>query len=244
MISLNFKTSLFAIVLLLIGSTGFSQSPVVVYGELRAIMQRGDLSAKVSLDTMNFTPSTIGLGVASGLKGEIIIVEGKPYISYLKNGKVVTEQSNDIKAAMLVTSDLIPKRTISEGVVMERRESHALTDISSMADFEYILDKVVVAEKELTSPFGFSLKVFSENLVYHIIDWAEGVEHTPDNHKQFAVKGKITNEEVMIIGFYSEKPGIFTPHSSKIHLHVYHPKTGVVGHVDEINIKSAVLTIY
>jgi acetolactate decarboxylase len=224
---LNFKTHLFAIVLLLVASTGFSQSPVVVYGELRAIMQRGDLSGKVLLDTLTLKEHTIGLGVAAHLQGEIIVVDGKILVSSVEDGSIVSKEKEGLTAAMLVTANAGVDRDL------------VITDVESIARLEQRLKSY-----SASGPFAFVISGEAVEIAYHVISWKEGTHHTPDNHKQFAVKGKITNEEVIIIGFYSDKPGIFTPHSSKIHLHVYHPKTGVVGHVEDVNFKSAVLTIH
>jgi acetolactate decarboxylase len=224
---LNFKISLFAIVLLLIGMTGFSQSPVVVNGELRAIMQRGDFSAKVLLDTLKMNEHTIGLGVAAQLKGEIVVIDGKILVSSVEDGSIVSKEKEGIEAAMLVTANAGVNRDL------------VITSVESIARLEQTLKAY-----SASGPFAFVIDGKADEITYHVIAWKEGTDHTRDNHKQFAVKGKIANEEVIIIGFYSDKPGIFTPHTSKIHLHVYHPGTGVVGHVDEITIKSAALKIY
>jgi alpha-acetolactate decarboxylase len=224
---LNFKTGLFAIMLLSIGTTCFSQSHVVVYGELRAIMQRGDLSAKVLLDTLTIKEHTIGLGVAAHLKGEIVVINGKIFISSIQNGSIVSKEKDGLAAAMLVTANA------------EVSRDRLIGDVESIARLEQTLKVYSGSE-----PFAFVIDAKADEITYHVIDWKEGIVHTPDNHKQFAVIGKIVNDEVIIIGFYSDKPGTFTPHTSKIHLHVYHPRTGIVGHVENINIKKAVLEIY
>ncbi len=212
---------------MLIGADALSQTPVTVYGELRAIMQQGDLSAKVLLDTMKLAGPTIGLGVAARLKGEIIIVNGVSYISYVENGKVVSKQDNSIGAAMLVTSTTKTEQDLLIG------------GYESIAELEKTLKTY-----SKSRPFAFVIDAQEGEVSYHVIDWQGSTAHTPGNHKQFAVKGTITGEPVTIIGFYSEEPGVFTPHTSKVHLHVYHPKSGLVGHVDELNVKNLIIQIY
>jgi acetolactate decarboxylase len=227
----------------LIAIDALSQAPVTVYGELRAIMQRGDLSPKVSLDTMKMTSTTFGLGVAAGLKGEIIIIEGKPYVSYIKDGKVDLKQAKDLNAAMIVTSDLVMNRRTmkldsnAEGAMRSRG---IVSQVQSLKSLEELLDFLVAREK-ITGPVAFVIDVFSGNVSYHVIDWKDGVEHTPENHKQFAVSGKLINERMTIVGFYSQSSvGVFTPHSSKIHVHVYCPSKGIVGHIEELVLKGEV----
>lgn len=70
------------------------------------IMQEGDLSARVNVDTIRFSNTTYGLGVAAHLKGEIIIIEGKCFRSFIENGHVVTRQETDTKASMLVRTQI------------------------------------------------------------------------------------------------------------------------------------------
>jgi acetolactate decarboxylase len=55
--------------------------------------------------------------------------------------------------------------------------------------------------------------------------------------------GSFVNEEVIIVGFYSDNhQGIFTPHSTNVHMHVYNPSKNIVGHVDGI-VSSSVIRI-
>jgi acetolactate decarboxylase len=211
----------------LFDADAFGQNPVTVYGELRAIMQRGDLSPKVSLDTMMLKPTTMGLGVVAGLKGEIIVVNGKFYNSSVENGSIVSNNNDSVRAAMLVTT-----------LVGDNRDL-LIAEIQSMAWLESILKPYSTGDS-----FAFLIKANESDIIYHVIDWKDGARHTPDNHKQFAVKGKIENSSVIIVGFYSEQPGIFTPHTSKIHLHVFHPETGIVGHVEELKTKKTLIEIY
>lgn len=208
-------------------TSGFSQSPVTVYGELRSIMRRGDLSPKVSLDTMKLDSTTVGIGVVAGLKGEILIVEGIPYVSFVKDGKVVSVQENKVHAAMLATS--------------HSRDSRDLLtiDFRSMADLEKLLEQYSKGK-----PFAFIIDSEEADVDYHVIDWHEGENHTFSNHKQFAIKGRLEKEPVIIVGFFSDKPGTLTPHTSKIHLHVYHPGNGLVAHVEEINLRKTVIQIH
>jgi acetolactate decarboxylase len=208
------------------------QSRISVYGQLRQIMQRGDLAAHVSLDTLKLNPSAFGLGVAAGLKGEIIIIGGKPHVTCIEDGKLVNKQTNQLKAAMLVTAnaDVEPgKIMVSDAQLTQLEES--LKNLS--------------ATTHRTEPIPFLIDTDKADVTYHVIDWKEQIEHTAENHKQFAQSGNLHNERVIIVGFYSQNHiGIFTPHTSRIHLHVYSPSTGLVGHVDAIKLtgKHEILT--
>ncbi len=70
-----------------------------------------------------------------------------------------------------------------------------------------------------------------------IIDWEDGEVHTIDNHKQFASVKKEKEQDVVLLGFYSNKhQSIFTHHTTNIHVHVLEKKSGTIGHLDDIQI--------
>jgi len=65
-----------------------------------------------------------------------------------------------------------------------------------------------------------------------------------DNHKQFAFTKSEQDQDVILLGFYSDKHhSIFTHHSTNIHVHVLNKKTGTAGHLDNIELDNA-LTIH
>jgi acetolactate decarboxylase len=212
------------VVFLLLSISARAQSDIVVFGALADIMQKGDLSVKIILDTVRISNTTYALGVASSLEGEIVIIEGRCLRSYIENGKVITIQESDTKAAMLVRSD-----------IESFTHSETMSANTSIKDLEQQLKSQ--GEKLFNGmPFAFLIKAKIEKVDYHIIDWRENSEHTPANHKQFAQRGSFVNEDVIIVGFYSENhQGVFTPHSTKVHMHVYNPSKNIVGHVDGIS---------
>jgi acetolactate decarboxylase len=207
----------------------WGQSTVRVFGQLRKIMHQGDLSAAVSLDTLRLSSTTFGLGVAEGLKGEIIILAGKTYRSFVEGDRIITKEESDTRAGMLVFADL-----------RGSRESFEATEIRSIEDLERSL-KDISAKNGLTGPFPFIIKTGKAIVGYHIIDWQDGIPHTPSSHKRFAKMGIYDNEEVVIVGFYSDQhQGIFTPHASPVHMHVFNATKNIVGHVDSISFTETV----
>jgi acetolactate decarboxylase len=200
-----------------------AQTEIFVSGALKDIMQGGDLSAKISLDSVHLSNTTYGLGVAESLEGEIVVIAGKCFRSHVEDDKVVTHQESDTKAAMLVRTE-----------VNDFAHDEAMQKISSIQELEERL-KMQGAKLYNGKPFSFLIKSRVSKVDYHIIDWREGAEHSSSNHKQFAIHGTFVGEDVIIVGFYSDNhQGIFTPHSTNVHMHVYNPSKNVVGHVDGI----------
>ena len=112
--------------------------------------------------------------------------------------------------------------------------------VNNMESLELIVEKIAQQKGlDLTQPVPFKIIVSKETLSYHVIDWKEGTPHTTATHKRFAKIGRLNNEPVTIVGFYSSShQGIITPHTSKIHAHFLGGSEQVVGHVDDIKIEN------
>lgn len=217
---------------ILIGITTTARLPEVkVAGALKNIMMDGDLSAHINLDTLDKS-HLYGLGPVAGLKGEIIILDGKTYSSF-KQGKEVTNQQNKVSlAAMLVYSKV---ESWKEFRIHETIQNYAALE-------ELVKETAQKNGYDVDKPFAFQIKTASVKTTFHVIDWHQGTKHTMDNHKQFAYAGKLVNKPVQLLGFYSTRhKSIFTHHTTNMHVHVLDKKTGTVGHLDDIQIKGSVL---
>lgn len=213
------------IFLLFIPSLSFSQ--VQVAGEMRSIMQLNDLSATVDLDSLQ-PAGLYALGVAEGLKGEIIILNGKGYITSLVSGIPSTRSASKVRGAMVVF-DHIPSWKITQ-------HQDAIQNLNELEKF--LEHHIQQTERQAGEPFAFLLTTSTSKVTYHVIDWVSGASHSAASHKQFALKGELSNQPVTILGFYSNRhQGVFTHHDSKIHLHVITENKDLVGHVDQLELK-------
>jgi acetolactate decarboxylase len=195
---------------------------VQVTGAMKNIMQRGDLSAKLTVDTIE-KKNLFGLGPVAGLKGEMIILDGIVHTSTIADKKILSGINKMTDAAMLVYS-YVPEWKRADTVVH-------IADYKSLEAFVTALAQ----QQGLSIPFVFKIEA-TASIEGHVIDWHEGEEHTMDNHKQFA--GKINNDQasVQLLGFYSDKHhGVFTHHSTNMHIHAL-TKEGITSHLDEISI--------
>ena len=77
-----------AFLLLLLTTTVQSRVPedrytgVHVSGAIHTMMMEGDISATMALDSLALKPHLYALGAVEKLKGEIQILNGRPYVSY------------------------------------------------------------------------------------------------------------------------------------------------------------------
>ncbi len=146
----------------------------------------------------------------------------------------MNQQDNISKATLLVYSNVENWKAISIS-----------TNINSYAGLEKLVEATAKENGYDTElPFAFRINAVPAKATYHVIDWKKGVEHTMDNHNQFAYSGEMTGSPVIMLGFYSKHhQSIFTHHSTFMHVHLLDEKTNTVGHLDELNI-NGLLTIY
>ncbi len=206
---------------------------VKVSGAMKNVMMNGDLSAHADIDTLNKT-HLYGLGPVAELKGEIMILDGKVYTTAKDSTKFLNQQNKVSKAALLVYSNVEKWRAISINLT-----------INSYTELEKLVETTAKDNGYDTElPFAFKINAAPVKVAYHVIDWKKGVEHTMENHKQFAYAGEIANVPLSMLGFYSKHhQSIFTHHTTFMHVHILDEKTNTVGHLDDLEI-NGLLTIY
>jgi acetolactate decarboxylase len=202
--------------------------PVEYAGALNNMMQNGDISTKISLDTLSDKDHLYALGAISELKGEIQVFDGQPIISYAQEGSVALNSTFQVDATLLVYSRIDQWIKIPVG-----------GNIKSMAQLEnYVRDEAKKNGINVEQPFPFKIEGNMESVQWHVIDWPEGdTEHTHEKHIASGPQGESTYVKASILGFYSNHhKGIFTHHTSNMHLHANIPLHKVAGHVDDVTL--------
>lgn len=203
----------------------FAQNPQVKStGEIRKIMYDADLSAKIRLDTLN-RENVFAIGVIDSLRGAIVVANGKPVVSSIKNTYVRTDTTFNHEATLLVYA-----------YVKNWKEITMEHDLNNIEDLEALVKKLAFEHGiDITKPFPFMVKAWAKNINYHVIDWQSGISHTAETHKQFAHDLYHSATTVMLAGFYSENhKGIFTPFESKMLVHAITSNPITCGHLESI----------
>lgn len=195
-------------------------------GALKNIMHKGDLSAKARLSDYSKTSNMYALGAVENLKGEVLILNGEPYISYVEDSTLKFDTTLSRNAALLVYS------YVSSWVEVDI-PAEALT----YGDFEAF----IAAEAEsrgLTSPFPFLINGRAASIDWHTINWPDGdTEHSHEKHIKSGLYGTLENPEVEMLGFYSDSHhAIFTHHTTNMHVHVKTTDGTVAGHADSFKL--------
>jgi acetolactate decarboxylase len=89
-------------------------------------------------------------------------------------------------------------------------------------------------------PFPFLIKGNADDLQYHVLNKTDDQppNGTTEQHDKAKVKFTLTDQPVEILGFYSEHhQGIFTHHSSPVHVHVKTADGKASGHIEDLSLK-------
>lgn len=202
-----------------------SSSAINVSGALRDIMHKGDLSAKIDLRSLSNLKNLYALGAVENLDGEILILNSKPHYSQVSSDSLITNHDFEAKASLLVSAE------ISD---WQERE---VTGVNKV-DLENQLKNY--SDKSNLESFPFLLKGIIKTLNWHIISWNPNDSiHTPEKHRNSGLHGILLNEPIKIVGFYSENhQGVFTHHSTNIHMHFITQDERMTGHVDNLEIEN------
>lgn len=192
-------------------------------GAMRDIMHKHDYSAKADLDSIDHK-NLYALGAIEGIKGEVLVWDGSPYMSLEKNGKVAFDNDKHTASLLVYAQVRNWKKT-------------AITNATSMVDLEQQL--AALGQKK---PFPFIIKGIADSLDWHIVN--VDPKHPDIPHKKTGIQGVITGEQVDILGFYSENAqGVYTHHNSKVHIHFKTQSGALAGHVDGLSLSNVEVLI-
>lgn len=201
-----------------------------IVGAMKNVMWNGALGASINLDTISNRNGLYGLGPESYLTGELLINDGKSYVSRVVSDSTMSiEKTYDVSAPFLVYANAIEWKVIELG-----------SEIKSIKDIEKLVDEKTTAYKR---PFVFKLKGKVSKAIIHIQNLPKGTKvSSPAEAHQGQINYLLKNEDVEIIGFFSTAhKGIFTHHDSNIHLHLITKDENKMGHLDEVEIENMVL---
>lgn len=219
-------SGLIILVVLGCGDNHPKQPEVHVYGSLKNIMHKGDLSSKFLLNDLSGKEHVYALGAVENLKGEILIWDGKPYVSQVLHDSMVINESLEHNAALLVYAE-----------VNEWQQVKVPDSVTTYEQLEQFIDtQAQISGLDIEQPFPFLLIGNWELIKWHVINWKDGDKiHTHEKHKASGLRGTLKGIDAEVLGFYSRHHHtIFTHHSTNMHLHVMDPVTGIYAHADEV----------
>jgi len=209
-------------------STWAAELEVGYAGALYNFMHEGDLSSKFSLTELKGKDHIYALGAVENLKGEIQIFDGKPAVTFAKNGEVIFDNTFKRKASLIVYTQV----EVWQDVVIP-------DETVTRSQFENYLKKAASERGlDIEKPVPFLISGKTKFIDWHVIDWdpADKV-HTHTKHTNSGPHGRIEDAEVLILGFYSNRHrAIFTHHASDLHMHFKTNDQTLAGHIDDLKL--------
>lgn len=202
-----------------------STNEVKIVGAMESVMWKGELSGTINLDTIQNKSHLYGIGPVEFLAGELLILNGKSYVSKaISPTKMLVEESFEQKAPFFVSAN-----------VENWLEIILPPSIKTLIDLEQFLNEL---KKETDSPFVFKLEGAIDSAKIHIVNLPIGsTVRSPEEAHQGQINYPIHNENCTIIGFFSRKhQSIFTHHDTFMHLHLITNDLKKMGHLDELHI--------
>ena len=198
--------------------------PVVYKGALKNMMRKGDISAKAHLNSLKDSSHLYAIGALENLKGEIQIFDGNAFNTSVQGGEIDFDQSFTKKATLLVYA------------MVDQWTSYPIPNAISTRDQLQNFIKQTARDHgvDIRTPFPFQVKGTVKTLDWHIIDWKTGdTEHSHEKHITSGLHGRLRDQAVELLGFYSDSHhGIFTHHSTNLHVHFKTIDGAIAGHAD------------
>ncbi|MBI4402933.1 MAG: acetolactate decarboxylase [Deltaproteobacteria bacterium] len=195
-------------------------------GEQRRVVHEGNLAGQISLETLIKLPHLYALGPMEGLKGEVSIFDGLPFITRIQDRRIVVDRSFHYKACFLVYAQVDRWHKLS-----------VPQNVRTVKEVEQFVWQAAAVSLDTSKPFPFLLKGKAALVQYHIVNKTDGLPHNPDQHEKVKYRFALKDQAVEMVGFCSDKHrGVFTPPNSKIHMHVRTLDGTAGGHVDDLQL--------
>ncbi|MCB0398656.1 MAG: acetolactate decarboxylase [Winogradskyella sp.] len=205
---------------------------VVSIAAMKDVMWKGELFSKIKLDTINPKSGLYGLGPKAYLRGEIVINNGKTYVSrVLTDSTMTVKEMADAEAPFFVYANVNDWNTIELPL-----------KIKTIKDLETFID---TQTKDQKRPFAFKLDGSISKATIHIQNLPKGTKvSSPKEAHQGQTNYYLQNENVEIIGFFStEHQGVFTHHDSFLHMHLITKDETKMGHLDDVIFSDMTLSL-
>lgn len=234
---MNVKSGIVGLIIVVLAScmaqTKRPNNEVKIIGAMKNVMWKGMLSGSISLDTIANKTNLYGLGPVEYLSGEILIMDGKSYVStVISDTTMKVEETFHIKAPFFGYT-----------AVLKWSEQTLPDSIQTMLQLEQFLHIVTLKRP---CPFFFKLTGTVEQATIHVMNLPKGTKvSSPEEAHQGQVNFEINNEQSDLVGFFSTAhQSIFTHHDTYIHVHLITADRQKMGHLDKVRFKKGTMRLF
>lgn len=202
-------------------------------GNRNTMIQKGDLSAHVNLETLSDIAHLYAVGPIEGLKGEITIYNGESSIATIESERPTIYSSLQYSALFLAYASASRWKQITIDKA-----------ISGLDNVEACIQNIAKQHNvDTQKPFPFRIEGIVDSLNYHIIYKSDNAPHNKTEHQRAKQKFSVYNSRVLIIGFWTdlESQGLYTHPNKRTHLHFMLEDKTESGHIDNIQLREGVM---
>jgi acetolactate decarboxylase len=134
---------------------GLTYPDIQIVGAMKDAMFKGELYSKIDLDTISDKNGLYGLGPQTQLTGELLIVDGKSYVS-----KVVSDSTMTVQETYKTGAPFFVFGNVKEWKSVKIPET--ITDMKTLETF------VDEQSKEMKRPFAFKVSGTVSDATIHI----------------------------------------------------------------------------
>ena len=163
----------------------------------------------------------------AGLRGEITVVDGRPYVSRVEAGRIVVDRTFRHEAAFLVWAQIA--RWYDLDIPDTVRDGRDLED--------FVVERTRESGMAIETPFAFAVTGVPPRVSLHILDRRDDRPHSRERHEEIKVPFAIERRAVDVFGFGSLRHAdVFVPAGRRTHMHVCSRDGAVAGHVDDLRL--------
>jgi alpha-acetolactate decarboxylase len=224
-------------------ATAFAAEPfgIQAYGSFKQMSHTGNTDGVVKLSALNGATGNYGVGALAGMRGEILLWDGKLLVSrgHSPKGETGAPLATD-EAVLFVKGNVAGWQTIT------------VTADMSQAQFEsFVIESARKLGIDGDQAFPFAVRGNNLNVVWHVVTGAAPASghHGSGIHDQGHAQARTFRESSVsgtLLGFHTGTAleGVASHPGERFHVHYANADFSVSGHVDEYRVpKGATLML-
>jgi alpha-acetolactate decarboxylase len=199
---------------------------VQAFGNFERLAHTGDTAAKIALRDVPSTAGTYGVGALTGMRGEILVLDGKTAVTRGHSAEGRTESpAADDSATLLALAKVAAWQEVAVPSDMKQAEFEA-----------FVVKQAASRGLKVAEPFPFLVRGEFPTVLWHVVTGAGGGGHGAA-HAQGHARNRVFDERNVagvMVGFYSGDAleGVISHPGERFHLHYANRDLTRSGHVD------------
>lgn len=204
---------------------------IQVHGNFKHMKHTGDYRPKVRLNDVVSAKGDYALGALSGMRGEITVIDGKPFVSVGSHAssRMLQGDAAQEQAALLVAAK-----------ARQWKEVSIPNDLSQSQFEAFVIETARKEGFDMAQPFPFMLSGELADYALHVVAAAPPTAggHAHGGHAaQFSASGKSIKGR--LLGFYSGPAlsGVISHPNELFHVHIVDADQTLSAHVDAYGVR-------